>query len=79
MLLTQAGPPWVALADEGAGVQDAADLSKQRLVVEGGVRAALAGRLRGHTFAGLASLDGGAGELPRPADAQDAEGLLRGG
>jgi len=80
LLLTQAGPDLaVALADEGACVQDAADPGKQRLVVEGGARATLAGRRRRRTRGGLAPLDGGAGELPRPADALDAVGLLRGG
>ena len=70
----------VALADEGAcGQEDAMDLCEQRLVVEGGAWATLAGHPCWRAFSGLAPLDGGAGELPRPADALDALGLLRGG
>jgi len=80
LLLAQAGPHLaVALADDGACGQDPADPGEQRLVVEGGARATLAGHRRRRTCAGLAPLDGGAGELPRPTDALDAVGLLRGG
>ncbi len=69
----------LALADEGACGQDAVDLGEQCVVVEGGARATLAGHRRRRTFGGLAPLDSGAGELPRPADALDAVGPLRGG
>ncbi len=80
LLLPQPCPDLaVALADEGACGEDAMDLGEQRLVVEGGAWATLAEHRRRRTFGGLAPLDGGAGELPRPADALAAVGLLRGG
>jgi hypothetical protein len=69
----------VAFADEERGCEDGADLGEDLLIGEEGLRAAFRGDPRRIIRLRLVALDGGAGEPPRAADAQDAVGLLRGG
>ena len=68
----------MAFADEEVRGEHGADLREDLLVVEEGPRAALRVDSRHAIRLHLVALDGGAGEFPRPADAQDAVGLLRG-
>ena len=79
-LLTEPRPDLaVAFADEEVRGEDGADLGEDLIVGEEGLRAAFHGDLWLGVRQRLVALDGGAGEPPRSADAQDAVGLLRGG